>query len=210
MDPSLAEYSRLAERYDSRWSFYVEATTRETLARVTIGPADRVLDVGCGTGVLLQKLHLGQPRTSLAGVDAVPEMLEVAHRRLPPSVDLRVASADRLPFADGSFDAVVSCNVFHYLREPVTALREMLRVLRPGGAFVLTDWCDDYLACHLCTVYLRRLRRARIRVYGERECRRLLAESGAGQAAIDRYKISWLWGLMTARVTKGGGADKPR
>jgi ubiquinone/menaquinone biosynthesis C-methylase UbiE len=96
----------------------------------------------------------------------------------------------------------VSCNVFHYVRKPIEALREMDRVLRAGGRVVVTDWCDDYFACHICDVYLRLFSRAHFKVYRERECVRLLKQAGYAHVNIERYKISWLWGLMTARAIK--------
>ena len=157
----VAKYARLAPKYDATWSFYIEATTRETLARLTLRPTDRLLDVGCGTGALLHELSRSHPAGRLAGLDPVPEMLSVARRRLPPEVDLRQGWAERLPFANEEFDVVVSCNMFHYVGQPAGALREMSRVLRPGGRLVITDWCDDYLACRICSVYLRVFGRAR-------------------------------------------------
>jgi ubiquinone/menaquinone biosynthesis C-methylase UbiE len=201
-DPVVEEFARLAEDYDAKWSFYVEATTRETLARLSIRPTDRVLDVGCGTGTLLQQLHRACATAQLAGVDPVSAMLNVARRRLPSTVELREGWADRLPYDDGSFDVVVSCNMFHYIRRPVAALREMNRVLRKGGELVITDWCDDYLACRVCDWYLRLFSRSHVKVYRQRDCLRLLKEAGHVRADIERYKISWLWGLMTARATK--------
>ena len=130
--PIVEEYRGLAAHYDARWSFYVEATTRETLARLTLGPGERLLDVGCGTGALLHALSQRHPDARLTGVDPVPEMLAVARRRLPREVELRTGWAERLPFERQRFDVVVSCNAFHYFREPVAALHEMGRVLAPG------------------------------------------------------------------------------
>jgi ubiquinone/menaquinone biosynthesis C-methylase UbiE len=196
------KYARLAPNYDSRWSFYIEATVRETLARLNLRPRDRLLDVGCGTGALLHQLTASHPAAQLAGVDPVPEMLAVARRSVPASVELREGWAEKLPFESRQFDMVVSCNVFHYIQEPVEALREMGRVLRRGGRLVITDWCDDYLACRLCDLYLRLFSRTHFKVYGERGCVRLLKETGHAQVEIDRYKINWLWGLMTVSVTK--------
>ncbi|HEY0510928.1 MAG TPA: methyltransferase domain-containing protein [Thermoanaerobaculia bacterium] len=197
----VAEYARLAPEYDEKWSFYIEATTRETLARLSLRPADRLLDVGCGSGALLHRLA-GSHSARLSGVDPVPEMLAVARRKLPPEVELREGWAERLPFETGRFDVVVSCNVFHYIRQPELALREMGRVLRPGGRLVITDWCDDYLACRACGWYLRLFSRTHFNVYRERECLSFLREAGHRDLHIERYKISWLWGLMTATATK--------
>lgn len=201
-DPVVAEYSRLAHQYDTRWSYFIEATIRETMRRLSIRSTDRVLDVGCGTGALLHQLHVAYPEAQLAGVDPVPEMLKVARRRLPPAVELREGWANRLPYADGSFNVVVSCNVFHYIRNPIAALHEMGRVLHRGGDLIITDWCDDYLACQVCDWYLRLFSPAHVKVYRERDCLRLFKEAGFPQASIDCYRISWLWGLMTAKVTK--------
>jgi SAM-dependent methyltransferase len=92
--------------------------------------------------------------------------------------------------------------MFHYVRQPVCTLMEMSRVLRPGGELLITDWCDDYLACRVCDWWLRLFSPAHVKVYRERECLRLLKEAGHPQAHIERYKINWRWGLMTARVTK--------
>ena len=201
----VAEYARLAPEYDAKWSFYVEATARETLARLDLQPSDRLLDVGCGTGALLHRLCGQHPAALLAGVDPVPEMLAVARRRLPPEVLLREGWAERLPFDDDQFDVVLSCNVFHYVRHPVAALREMSRVLRPEGRLVITDWCDDYLACRVCDLYLRLFSPGHFRTYRKRECRNLLLEAGHQEVDVERYKISWLWGLMTASATKATG-----
>jgi ubiquinone/menaquinone biosynthesis C-methylase UbiE len=200
-DPVVAEYSKAAEHYDEKWAFYVDATTRETLRRLPMTPTSRVLDVGCGTGELLRRLRAKYPHATLAGIDPVAEMLAMAKDKLSGNEDLRVGYADALPWSEGSFDLVVSCNMFHYITHPVAALREMARVIRPGGSLVLTDWCDDYLACRVCNFYLRLTNRAFYRTYREAECLALLRKAGFTQLKFERYKISWLWGLMTALVT---------
>ena len=200
-DPVVAEYARAAEHYDEKWAFYVEATTRETLRRLPMTSGARVLDVGCGTGELMRRLRAKHPHAVLAGLDPVAEMLAVARDKLSGNEDLRTGYADALPWGAGAFDVVVSCNMFHYISHPVQALREMGRVLRPGGSLVLTDWCDDYLACRVCNLYLRLTNRAFYKTYRQAECRELLHAAGYRDVTIERYKISWLWGLMTAVVT---------
>ena len=197
-DPVVAEYAKAARHYDEKWAFYVEATTRETLRRLPLNAASRVLDVGCGTGELLRRVRANVPDAVLAGLDPVPEMLDVAREKLSGRDDLRVGYADRLPWNAGTFDVVVSCNMFHYISDPLRALREMARVLRPTGALVLTDWCDDYFACRICNLYLRLTNRAFYQTYRQAECLELLKVAGYEVQSFERYKISWLWGLMTA------------
>ena len=197
-DPVVAEYTKAAQDYDEKWAFYVQATTRETLARLTIPVTGALLDVGCGTGELLSRLATMCPDAKLAGIDPAASMLAAAEQKLDGRADLRVGYANALPWPDGSFDVVVSCNMFHYITHPVAALKEIARVLRPGGELVITDWCDDYLACRLCNLYLRLTHRVYYRTYRQRECLHLLREAGYATPQIERYKISWLWGLMTA------------
>jgi len=198
----LHEYARLAPEYDSRWSFYIRATSRETIARLAIQPSDTVLDIGCGTGAMLAQLSVLFPDTSLYGVDASSEMLDIARQRLLSTIDLKQGWAEELPYADETFNTVVSCNMFHYIRRPDAALEEMLRVLRPNGTLVITDWCDDYLACKLCDWYLRWCDRSHFRTYGVRQCGQLLKVAHAQNIGIEKYRINWVWGLMTAIAHK--------
>src|SRR2546421_13031193 len=102
-DPVVKEYSRAAKDYDKKWSFYADSTTRETIRRLRLQGNERVLDLGCGTGELLARLAAKYPSAQLAGLDPVPEMLQVAKEKLRPDVDLRVGWANQLPWPDGSF-----------------------------------------------------------------------------------------------------------
>ncbi|MGF1514790.1 MAG: methyltransferase domain-containing protein [Elainellaceae cyanobacterium] len=196
-DPIQTEYAQLAHRYDRRWSFYVEATIAETLKRMQLRGEDRVLDLGCGTGTLIHRLLARAPAAQVTGVDTCAEMLQMAQKKLPKTVALRVGSAEGLPLADSTVDVVVSTSAFHYFRNPQRALGEIRRVLRPGGQVVITDWCHDYLTCQICDLLLR-FNRAHVRAYSGAECQTMLQGSGLQNIAIARYKINWLWGMMTA------------
>ncbi len=203
-DPVRRTYAGLAARYDRAWSSYVEVSVEATLRRLGTGPIGRLLDVGCGTGALLASVAGGAADAEPCGVDLSGEMLAIARAKTPRGVRLVQGSADRLPFADASFDVVVSTSVFHYFRRPQDALGEASRVLRPGGTLVITDWCDDFLACRVCDLILRLFDRAHFRAYGAAELTRMLEAGGFEVVSVERYKIDWLWGMMTAVARKPG------
>lgn len=101
---------------------------------------DRVLDVACGTGVLARnaRSRLGGA-CSITGLDAAAGMLTVA-RSLDPSIDWRQGLAESLPFEDAKFDVVVSQFGLMFFQDRLGAIREMLRVLAPGGRLAVAVW----------------------------------------------------------------------
>ncbi|MBN1490472.1 MAG: class I SAM-dependent methyltransferase [Phycisphaerae bacterium] len=107
-----------------------------------------VLDIGTGPGWLLIKLHEHHPADTLVGVDVCPAMVRVARRnvarmQLAHRIELTIGAAESLPFADASFDTVVSSGSMHHWRDPDAGLREVYRVLHPGGCALLYDFVTD-------------------------------------------------------------------
>ncbi len=193
-----AQYDGLAATYDGRWQQYVARSTAETVARLPRVTPGVVLDVGAGTGLLLDRLREKHPTARLVGADLSRGMLGVAHDRLQHGASLVAGNACALPFDAASFDLVVSASSLHYWDDPAAGLRELARVLRPGGHLVVTDWCHDYLTCRLLDRLLRVTDPAHHRTLGTEELRRDLIGAGCPPISIDRYRITWFWGMMTA------------
>ncbi len=139
-----------------RWltRFYdpvVRVTTREAtfkaalLQQANLQDGYRILDLGCGTGTLAMMVKQANRSAEVFGLDADPEALQHARMKLAKSgievwLDQGLASA--LPYTAESFDRTLSSLVFHHLSSEVKlqAMREVLRVLRPGGEFHIADW----------------------------------------------------------------------
>ena len=117
---------------------------RRELVHEALGAAagERILDVGCGPGFYVAELceRVG-PTGHVAGVDLSTAMLALAEKRLAAvgNAELAQAPATALPFADGSFDAVVCVQVLEYVADLAGALAEFHRILRPGGRVVIWD-----------------------------------------------------------------------
>lgn len=194
-EPIRRSYDRLAGVYDTRWRRYIEATARAAREAVALQGGEQVLDVACGTGALLEALGAEHADLRAVGLDLSLPMLSAARQRLG-RVPLIQAEASRLPLFDRSFDLVFCVNSFHYFRRPLAALHEARRVLRPGGRLVLLDWCDDYLTCKLCSIWLRRTDPAFHRVYGLRECQAMLQQAGLRIHSANHFRVGLVWGIM--------------
>lgn len=138
----LAEgYSRTAPLYDAIAGPFYAQGLRRLLPRVRPASFPAILDVGCGTGVnLVEAVRWFGPPRLLCGIDLSVGMLEIARTKtakLGLQVHLTAGDAERLPYPDGLFDLVLCNSVLHWFSDKAAAIREMRRVLRPGGQLVL-------------------------------------------------------------------------
>ncbi|HYE03728.1 MAG TPA: bifunctional demethylmenaquinone methyltransferase/2-methoxy-6-polyprenyl-1,4-benzoquinol methylase UbiE [Phycisphaerales bacterium] len=164
-----AMFASIAHRYDLNnrlHSLGLDRRWRRVAARAAgVGPGDRVLDAACGTGDLTLELARARPR-EVVGVDFTPEMLELARRKLAArpadprtTVSFRAGDALALDFPDASFDAATIGFGLRNVAEPVRALAELARVLRPGGRVVVLEFTTPpgRLARWVNAVYCRRV-----------------------------------------------------
>jgi len=121
------------DRYAAALSFGQDERWRRFLVScVPAGPRDTALDVATGTGAVAREL-IARRGCTVVGLDQSPEMLAEARRRLPASVRLFEGTADELPFPDAAFDALTFTYLLRYVSDPQVTLRELARVVRPGG-----------------------------------------------------------------------------
>lgn len=134
-------FERWARSYEDSWLQRrvfdpVHSAVLELAAQL---PAPAVvLDAGCGTGRLLRAAERRWPGARLIGVDPAEGMVEAA-RKLTPGATFYRSLAETLPLPDASVDLVFSTMSFHHWRDQQAGVREIARVLRPGGHFILAD-----------------------------------------------------------------------
>ena len=140
---TMSRKKSVVKHYDETSRFYDELYFPEQLKKHVIALSlvnpdlgAKVLDVGCGTGLLLEKL--AQIDHLAVGVDISRNMLEVAKHRVDKGVMLVVADAEALPFKNESFEAVFLITVLQNLSNPVKGLKEAFRVLNRGGKAFIT------------------------------------------------------------------------
>ncbi|HRR42459.1 MAG TPA: class I SAM-dependent methyltransferase [Syntrophales bacterium] len=112
------------------------------------GEAGCILDIGTGPGQLLRAMRRALPDAGLVGVDISPAMVAQARRNIEtcgrdPRIEVRLASAEALPFAEGAFDRLVSTGSLHHWKDPIRALSEAHRVLKAGGYALIYDLVRD-------------------------------------------------------------------
>ncbi len=113
--------------------------------QVHAAPGDRVLDVATGTGLVAEQL-VSRYGCSVVAVDQSPGMLAGARTKLSARpelarrIELREAEAERLPFADGEFDALTFTYLLRYVDDPRATMRELARVVKPGGRIAALDF----------------------------------------------------------------------
>ncbi len=143
-DPEIAEgFGRVSEMPQMRLLRWFVA--RRALALTQRGAA---VDLGCGPGHLAILLAQRAPNLRVTGVDLADEMLSKGEVRasvagVDDCVSFKKGDAQAIPFPDGSIDLVVSTLSLHHWRDPVAALNEVARVLRPGGSFLILDLRRD-------------------------------------------------------------------
>ncbi len=132
---------RQAEAYERHTGVFMDGSARLLATESALGPGDAVLDLACGTGLVARHAApLVAPNGRVVGVDINTAMLAVAHEQCPDVLEWVEAPCDALPFDDATFTQVICQQGLQFFPDPVAALREVRRVLRPGGAIIATVW----------------------------------------------------------------------
>ena len=193
---SIREFTKAAKVYESGHAGIYEMCKDDypqMFAELEREPFSDVLDVGCGTGAVIELLHGKHPGARYVGLDLTPDMIAVAKAKGLDGCEFVVGDAEDLPFAANSFDAVLTSNSFHHYPNPERFFAGVHRVLRPGGTLLICNECSGDRAQD--EKWAERI--DGMTVYTDSELRAYLEQAGFGEVQVHKNEKGWL--CVTAR-----------
>lgn len=139
-------------------------------------PFQSALDLGCGTGEMLKLILQEDVGKELYGIDLSEKMLHVAKSKLPEQVKLLLGDSEVLPFSDNTFDVVYCNDSFHHYPAPMNVLREVHRVLKPGGTFLMGDCWQLLVGRIIMNFYMRHSKEGDVKIYSAVEIVSMLSK----------------------------------
>ena len=175
---SLASFEKQAVTYDvANDGRHARALYPEVLQKLDNFVFDSVLDIGCGTGVLLASITTWCCKAQ-SGLDLSQAMIEQAKKKLGTNADLRVGDVERLPWQNESFDLVLCTDSFHHYPKPDIALTEMHRVLKKGGRLMIADYYAPAPIRQILNLFIAFSKDGDVRIYSRSEILDLLGRAG--------------------------------
>jgi len=139
---------------------------------------NKVLDLGCGTGVILEEISHTNNMADLYGLDLSENMIAQATQRMGTKAELSIGDAENLPYEDDSFDLICCVESFHHYPNPSKSLSEINRVLKKDGLFLLCDTWIKSPARQIMNFFIRFNSDGDIHIYSEKEIVKLLKSTG--------------------------------
>ena len=135
---SIRKYDSIANKYDkSRDGKYTAKFRRIILDMCDVKNGDKVLDVGCGNGSLLNEINR-KTRIKGFGVDISPNMVEICRQRYT-NFNFKIASGEEMQFDNSSFDMIITCCALHHMYNPINFINEAHRILKKGGVLIVGE-----------------------------------------------------------------------
>jgi ubiquinone/menaquinone biosynthesis C-methylase UbiE len=209
----LDQFTRQAEPFARAQAIRSPQALERIVRMAQTTPADTVLDVACGPGLLA--CAFARFARHAVGVDITPAMLDQARKTQAEqglkNVSWQLGDVLSLPYPDQHFSIVASRFVFHHLLDPLGALKEMKRVCKPGGRVVVADMAPRPEKAEALNAMERLRDPSHVRAMPEEELKSLFRSAGLAEPEVDHYRLEGeLEDLLQRSFPKGGDADRIR
>lgn len=174
------KWSQRSETYDGGLYNYFRYMQKRLVSKAGLNENDSFLDLGCGTGWAVRYAqHLLNGKGMFTGIDISAGMIRKANESSVGLQNIRFikASVDEIPLGSASMDKIICSNSFHHYPEPLKALSEVFRLLKPNGKMFLLDLTSDDIVSKCFNILLRRFEAAHVKFYSTREFQQMLSES---------------------------------
>lgn len=153
---------------------HARAMHQDILDKLSCITYTNFLDLGCGTGEMIKKILTYTTKKQAYGIDISPNMIKIAREKLPKSVDLRIGDSEALPYLNSCFDVVYCNDSFHHYPNPKNVIREVCRVLKENGVFIICDCWQPYLGRKIMNFYMKHSQNGDVKIYSQKELVTLL------------------------------------
>lgn len=209
----LDQFTRQAESFAQAQAIRSPEALERIVKMADAGPDDTVLDVACGPGLLA--CAFARVVRHAAGIDITPAMLDQARKtqqeKSLTNVSWHSGDVLALPYPHQHFSIVVSRFAFHHMPDPLPALKEMVRVCKPGGRIVVADMAPAPEKADALNAEERLRDPSHVRAMPEQELRSLFAQAGLPAPKIDHYRLEGeLEDLLRRSFPREGDAERIR
>ena len=194
---SIEQFNSWAKYYDKLLHLPFYLSNKSVVQHLNPKVNSYILDVGCGTGILLQQLLRLDRNLYLYGIDISPEMVKISKKKFDKQpVEIIEGSASKLPYKDCSFDYVCCATSFHHYPTPEKSLEEIFRVLKPGGKLVLLDPFNTGTSRKIiCKILTFIFKEGDVNIFSKVQMNKMFLKAGFQKV---QQKTFWYYRLMTS------------
>lgn len=193
-------YDGFSEKYDKKYSAYLDHTHKQLLSHIGDVSGERILDISCGTGLLAEQLISRFSDLDLVLNDPSNGMRSLARTRLKGKASVKFSDqpAEEITFGPNSFDRVICLNSFHYYANQKKAIQSMYDVMKPGGTLHVLDWNRESWF-HLPNLIISALSRENINTRSLREIKEMF---GTQELSV-RFEKKWSYRFWKFYLVEG-------
>lgn len=194
-DQSTKVFDRLASTYDKSFSGYnPRKNYNNIIDMINLKKVSRILDVGCGTGEILNILSKQNKKYELYGVDISKKMIEVAVKKdKAKKIKYICCDSENIPLKDNYFDLIITSESFHHYPNPNNVLKEFKRVLKANGRIILCDMYRPYIIRKIMNFMFYFTNTGDVKMYSTKEMSKMLEYNNYKIISFKKYYHSFIY-----------------
>lgn len=191
---SIKTFNFLSKKYDTSLSGYNPRKNYKLIIdKIKLGKNDVLLDVGCGTGEILNTLANKYKSAKLYGLDISPEMINVAKRKnKSKKINYICGDSEKIPFEDNTFDILITSESFHHYPNSREVLKEFKRVIKPNGKLILCDMYRPIIIRNFMNFMFNFTKTGDVKIYTKNEIFNLLKDYNYKDITWEKYYSSFI------------------